>query len=74
MSEYNLLSYHRCPVYIHMRGTASDVSGIFSVTMFRNTVSESSIVTPEIEECVASVERFMDAGGFKIKKKKIIFL
>lgn len=36
--------------YIHMRGTASDVSGIFSVTMFRKTVSESRMVTPEKEE------------------------
>lgn len=36
-------------VYIHISGTASDVSGIFSVTMFRNTVSESRMVTPEKE-------------------------
>lgn len=67
MSEYNLLGYRRCPFYIHMRGTASEVSGIFSVTMFRNTVSESSIVTPEMEECVASVVGIVDAGDFKIK-------
>lgn len=37
-------------VYIHISGTASDVSGIFSVTMFRKTVSESRMVTPEKEE------------------------
>lgn len=42
-------------VYIHISGTASDVSGIFSVTMFRKTVSESRMVTPEKEELGVSM-------------------
>lgn len=33
---------------VPIRGTASDVVGIDSATRFRKTVSESSIVTPEI--------------------------
>lgn len=28
-------------------GTASDVAGIVSATMFRNTVNDNKIVTPE---------------------------
>ena len=36
--------------YIHMRGTTSDVSGMLSVTIFKNTVRESSIVTPAKEK------------------------
>lgn len=47
--------YSYTDVYIQMRGTASDVSGIFSVTMFRKTVSESRMVTPEKEELYVSV-------------------
>lgn len=33
---------------VPIRGTASDVVGIDSATRFRNTVSDSRIVTPEI--------------------------
>lgn len=32
--------------YVPSRGTASEVAGIVSATMFRKTVSESRIVTP----------------------------
>lgn len=32
--------------YVPNNGTASDVAGMVSATMFRNTVSESKIVTP----------------------------
>lgn len=32
--------------YVPSSGTASDVAGIVSATMFRNTVSDSRIVTP----------------------------
>lgn len=34
---------------IPINGTASDVVGIFSATRLRNTVNESSMVTPEIK-------------------------
>lgn len=33
--------------YVPNNGTASDVAGIVSATMLRNTVSESRIVTPD---------------------------
>ena len=32
-----------------MRGTASDVVGMLSATRFRNTVSDSRMVTPEAD-------------------------
>lgn len=32
--------------YVPSRGTASDVAGIVSATMLRNTVNDSNIVTP----------------------------
>lgn len=32
--------------YVPKSGTASDVAGIVSATMFRNTVSDNRIVTP----------------------------
>lgn len=32
--------------YVPRSGTASDVAGIVSATIFRNTVSDSRIVTP----------------------------
>lgn len=32
--------------YVPNSGTASDVAGIVSATMFRNTVKDSRIVTP----------------------------
>lgn len=32
--------------YVPNSGTASEVAGIVSATMFRNTVSDSRIVTP----------------------------
>lgn len=35
----------RC-LYLPSSGTASDVAGIVSATMFRKTVSDSKIVTP----------------------------
>lgn len=33
--------------YVPSRGTASEVAGIVSATMFRNTVNDRRIVTPE---------------------------
>lgn len=33
--------------YVPSKGTASEVAGIVSATMLRNTVSDSKIVTPE---------------------------
>lgn len=36
-----------CRHLLPKRGTASEVAGIVSATMFRNTVSDSSIVTPK---------------------------
>lgn len=35
--------------YVPNSGTASEVAGIVSATMFRKTVSDSKIVTPEVE-------------------------
>lgn len=34
--------------YVPRSGTASDVAGIVSATIFRNTVKDSRIVTPEM--------------------------
>lgn len=52
----------RWPI-IPINGTASDVVGIFSATRLRNTVNESSMVTPEMKicnfECVRLVSLFV---------------
>lgn len=34
-------------MYLPSNGTASEVAGIVSATMFRKTVSDSKMVTPE---------------------------
>lgn len=41
------------PILINLpnSGTASDVAGIVSATIFRNTVNDSKIVTPGKYEC-----------------------
>lgn len=53
---YSKLSKHKTPVrlvnkiILPSRGTASEVAGIVSATILRNTVSESKIVTPRYRE------------------------
>lgn len=39
-----ILAFHKLP----KSGTASDVAGIVSATIFKNTVNDSNIVTPAI--------------------------
>lgn len=63
--------------YVPNNGTASDVAGIVSATIFKNTVNESKIVTPEkrktinyrtehqngYDECLPSDNFSPESGG-----------
>ena len=51
--------------HVLIKGTASEVFGIDSETVFRNTVSESRIVTSE-----KFVEKYLQ-HDFRIKKYKL---
>lgn len=50
--------------YVPRSGTASDVAGIVSATMFRNTVSDSKMVTPK--------ESFSPESGGNVNPKTAI--
>lgn len=45
-------------------GTASDVAGIVSATIFKNTVNDSKIVTPVKCECIGYVLVFFAMNNF----------
>lgn len=45
-------------------GTASDVAGIVSATIFKNTVNDSKIVTPVKCECIVYVLVFLAMNNF----------
>lgn len=55
--------------YVPSSGTASDVAGIVSATMFRNTVSDSRMVTPVKYAYLKYVDR-----QFKILELKMYIM